>query len=144
MTALDTLVEHKRLARQMPEAVATRGELDLIDEICTEDVADHSPLGEISGRDALKAQMRSIRNSFEDFSATVEDSVAEGDTVAMRVTLRGRHVGEFMGIDATDTEVEVANMVFTRFEDDRIAERWVQPDMLGMLRQVGAVDLPEP
>jgi steroid delta-isomerase-like uncharacterized protein len=143
MTALDTLVEHKRLARQFPEAVATRGELDLIDEICTADVADHSPLGEISGRDALKAQIESVRNAFEDFSATVEDSVAEDDTVAMRVTLRGRHVGEFMGVEATGKDVEVDNMVFTRFEDDRIAERWVQPDLLGMMQQVGAVDLPE-
>ncbi|MFC6974913.1 ester cyclase [Halomicroarcula sp. GCM10025709] len=144
MASLDTLVEKKRLARQIPEGVATRGELDLIDEICTEDVADHSPLGEITGRDALKAQIRSIRNAFADFSATVEDSVAEGDTVAMRVTLRGRHVGEFMGIDATDTEVEVDNMVFTRIEDDRIAERWVQPDLLGLMQQIGAVERPEP
>lgn len=33
-------------------------------------------------------------------------------------------------------------MVFTRIEDGVIAERWVQPDMLGMLTQLGAVEPP--
>jgi predicted ester cyclase len=87
--------------------------------------------------------MESIRGAFSDFSATVDDVVAEGDTVAMRVTLRGTHDGPFMGIEPTGNEFEVSNMVFTRIEDGKIAERWVLPDMLGMLQQVGAVDMPE-
>ncbi|QIO21247.1 ester cyclase [Haloarcula sp. JP-L23] len=143
MAATAPLDEEKRIARQFPEEVATEGNVDLIDDICTPDVVDHSPLGEVSGREDLKAQIRGIRESFEDFSASVEDIVAEGDTVAMRVALRGTHVGEFMGVEPTDKTVEIENMVFTRFEGGQIAERWVQPDMLGLMQQVGAVDLPE-
>ncbi|MBX0322600.1 ester cyclase [Halomicroarcula sp. F13] len=142
MAATAPLDEEKRIARQFPEEVATGGDLDLVDDICTADVVDHSPLGEIAGREDLKAQIRGIRESFEDFTASVEDIVAEGDTVAMRVHLSGRHVGEFMGVPATDRDVEIENMVFTRFEGGQIAERWVQPDMLGLMQQVGAVDLP--
>lgn len=142
MAATAPIDEEKRIARQFPEEVATEGDMDLVDDICTADVADHSPLGEVSGREDLKAQIRGIRESFEDFSASVEDIVAEGDTVAMRVRLRGTHVGEFMGVDPTGETVEIENMVFTRFEDGLIAERWVQPDMLGLMQQVGAVDLP--
>lgn len=137
-----TTEENKRLARRFPEEVATEGNVSLVDEICAADVNDHSPLGEVRGRDQLKAQIESIRGAFEDFSATVEDTVAEGDTVAMRVTLRGVHEGAFMGVEPTGTEVEVENMVFTRIEDGVIAERWVQPDMLGLMQQLGAVDLP--
>ncbi|GGO02599.1 MULTISPECIES: ester cyclase [Haloarcula] len=142
MAATAPLDEEKRIARQFPEEVATEGNVDLIDDICTPDVVDHSPLGEVSGREDLKAQIRGIRESFEDFSASVEDIVAEGDTVAMRVTLSGKHTGEFMGVDPTGEDVEIENMVFTRFEGGQIAERWVQPDMLGLMQQVGAVDLP--
>lgn len=136
--------ENKRLARQFPEAVATAGDIDRIDDICTEDVLDHSPLGEVSGRADLKAQMRGIRQAFEGFSASVEDVVAEGDTVAMRVRLEGTHVGEFMGVEATGTDVTIENILFTRIEDGRIAERWVQPDLLGVMQQVGAVEMAGP
>ena len=144
MSTTTTSEENARIARRYPEEVATEGRVDLIDEICTEDVIDHSPLGDVRGREDLKAQIETLREAFGDFSATVEDTVAEGDTVAMRVTLRGVHEGEFMGVDPTGTEVTVGNMVFTRIEDGLIAERWVQPDMLGMLTQLGAIDLPVP
>ena len=142
MAATTSIEENKRIARRFPEDVATAGDLDLIDEICAEDVVDHSPLGEVRGRDALKEQLAGMRAAVTDFSATVEDAIAEGDTVAMRVTLRGTHTGEFMGIPATGNEYEVENMVFTRIEDGQIVERWVLPDMLSMMQQLGVVEAP--
>jgi steroid delta-isomerase-like uncharacterized protein len=140
MAATAASEKHKRIARRFPEEVATEGNFDLIDELCTVDVIDHSPDGEIHGREELKAHMAAYRSAFGDFSATVEEAIAEGETVAMRVTLRGTHVGEFMNVAPTGNEFEVANMVFTRIEDGRIAERWVQPDMLGLLQQLGMFD----
>ena len=142
MAATAHTAEIKRVARRFPEEVATERDLDLIDEICAEDVVDHSPLGETSGREELKEQIESLRTAFEDFSATVEDIVAEGDTVAMRVLLRGRHTGAFMGVEPTGREFEVENAVFTRIEDRKIVERWVQPDMLGLFAQLGIVEPP--
>lgn len=135
--------ENKEIARRFPEEVATEGNLDLIDDICAEDILDHSPMWEVRGRDALKEQSRAVFEAFGDFSATVEDVVAEGDMVAMRVTVRGTHDGEFMGLEPTGRSFEFGNMVFTRIEDGRIAERWVQPDLLGLLRQLGAETIPE-
>jgi steroid delta-isomerase-like uncharacterized protein len=132
-----------QIARRVPEEVATEGDIDLIDDICAEDFLDHSPLGEMHGRDEFKGQIEMLRNAFRDFSATVEDVVAQDDMVAMRVTLRGVHQGEFAGAEATGNTFEVGNMVFTRIEDGLIAERWVQPDMLGMMSQLGIVDAPE-
>lgn len=143
MAATSRNEENKRVARRIPEDVATEGNVDLVDEICTADVVDHSPLGEVRGREALKAQFESLRAAFRDFFATVEDAIGEDDTVAMRVTLRGVHEGEFFGVEPTGRAVEVSNVVFTRVEDGEIAERWVQPDMLGLLAQLGVVELPE-
>lgn len=135
--------ENKQVARRFPEEVATEGNVDVIDEICIEDVVDHSPIGEVRGREALKAQTEALLEAFGDLSVTVEDVIAEGDTVAMRVTLRGTHEGPFMGIEPTGRAFEVGNMVFTRIEDGRIAERWVHPDVLSMLQQLGVDRLPE-
>lgn len=142
MATTTTLEDMKRMARRYPEEVATGGNIDLIDEICTATVVDRSPLGEVEGRDALKKQMSGIRAAFSEFEATVDQLIAEDDTVAMRVTLSGVHDGSFMGIEPTGKAFETSNMVFTRFEDGQIAERWVLPDMLGMLSQVGALESP--
>lgn len=142
MAATPESETNKRITRRFPEEVATEGNVDLVDELCTEDVIDHSPDGEIRGREALKAHMNAYLSAFGDFSATVEEAVAEGDTVAMRVTLRGVHEGEFVNVPPTGNEFEVANMVFTRIEDGQIAERRVQPDMLGLFEQLGIVELP--
>ncbi|WP_345784908.1 ester cyclase [Natrinema sp. 1APR25-10V2] len=142
MAATTTPEENKRLARRFPEEIATEGKVDLIDEICAEEVTDHNPLGEMHGRDELKDHLTSLRAAFGGFSAAVEEAIAEGEIVAMRVTLRGNHEGEFLGIAPTGTEVEVANMVFTRVEDGQIVERWVQPDMLGLMQQLGVIDVP--
>lgn len=72
----------------------------------------------------------------------VEDVVAEGDRVAMRLTISGTHEGPVMGIDPIGKEVEFGNMIFHRMEDGPIAERWVQPDVFGLLTQLGAIDSP--
>ncbi|MFC7098909.1 ester cyclase [Halobaculum marinum] len=135
--------EAKRIARRYPEEVATERNLDLIDELLTEDYVEHGPFGrESHGRAEDRAGMDEILTAFPDFEATVEDVIAEGDMVAMRVTLRGTHEGEFMGIEPTGRSFEVQNMLFTRIEDGKIAERWVQPDTLGMFQQLGVVESP--
>jgi steroid delta-isomerase-like uncharacterized protein len=142
MATIDTAEANKELARRYPEAVATKGDIELIDELCTADVVDESPLGSLEGPEELKQQMRMLRGAFSDFSATVEEVIAEGDIVAMRLTLRGTHDGDFMGFEPTGNTFEVSNMVFSRIEDGRIAKRWVVPDMFGMLSQVGVVERP--
>jgi predicted ester cyclase len=134
--------ENKRIARRFPEEVATEGKTELIDEICIEDVVEHSPLGERRGREALKEQSEYIHTVFPIVGVTIEDAVAEGDTIAQRLTFHGTHKGEFMGIEPTGAEVEIANILFTRIKDGRIAERWLLPDTLGLLQQLGVVELP--
>lgn len=142
MASPTTTEENKRIVRRFPEDVATEGNVELIDDLCAEDVIDHNPLGEANGREELKEHIGRLRTAFGDFSATVEDIVAEDDTVAMRVTLRGTHDGEFMGVEPTGREFEIQNMVFTRVTDGKIAERWVQPDVFGLLVQLGVVEPP--
>lgn len=142
MTLAATTAENKRIARRFPEEVATEGRIDVIDEICAADILDHSPFGEERGRDKLTEQAEYLHAAFADLTATVEDAVAEEDTVALRVTVRGTHEGEFMGVEPTGRTFEIQNMVFFQLKDGQIVERWVQPNMLGLLQQLGAIDPP--
>ena len=132
--------DNKRLVRRYPEEVATGGDLDLLEELLAEDYVEHGPFGDVHGVREDREQMRTLLDAFPDFEASVEDIIAEGDTVAMRVTLSGTHDGEFMGIEPTGNAFEIQNMVLTRVRDGKIAERWLQPDLLGQLNQLGVID----
>jgi len=135
-----TAAESERIARRVPEEIVTEGKLDLIEDVFAEDAVERNPLGEDTGWGEIRAGMETMLAAFPDVSATVEAVVSGGDTVAMRLTLRGTHEGEFMGVEPTGKTIEVGSVVFTRIEDGGIAERWTQPDQLGLMRQLGVVE----
>lgn len=79
--------------------------------------------------------------AFSEFTSEVHEMVAEGDRVMARVSYSGVHDGEFLGIEATGTHVEVEEFLSFRFEDGEIAEMHYIGDNLDLLRQLG-VELP--
>lgn len=137
-----TAEENKRLARRIPEEILSEGKLDLVEELFVKDAVDQAPLGKDTGWDEIRAGMETMRGAFPDLTATVEDAVSEGDTVAMRITLRGTHEGEFMGREPTGKTIEVGSMIFTRIESGKIVERWAQPDTLGLFQQLDIATFP--
>ncbi len=77
-------------------------DVDVLDETLAEDVVHHElPGGRPPGREGMKEQQLSMGATFADRQIEIEDTVAEGDRVAARLTLSARHVGEFSGIEAT-------------------------------------------
>jgi len=140
--ATTTKDANKRLARRVPEEIATDGNIEAVIEVYAADAVEHAPDGDYEGHAEIAESIEDVLAGFPDMEATVEDIVAEGDTVAMRLTLRGTHEGEFMGIEPTGRSVEIENMVFTRIEDGKITERWLRPDMFGLMSQLGVVDVP--
>jgi steroid delta-isomerase-like uncharacterized protein len=80
-----------------------------------------------------------MRSGFPDIQWTLEDIVAEGDKVAARFIMQGTHNGIFFGVPATGKPIKVQAMNFYRFSDGQIIEEYGQPDMLGLLQQIGVV-----
>jgi predicted ester cyclase len=70
---------------------------------------------------------------------TVEDTIAEGDKVAVRCSVRGKHTGNTLGITATQTPVEFTGMSIVRIKDGKIVEAWNNFDFMKMYRQLGAI-----
>ncbi|GAB7093846.1 ester cyclase [Halolamina litorea] len=139
---MTTTAENKRTARRVLEEVIGQEDLDAVDDIYTEDAVEHTPMGDISGHEGIRESFRRNRDAFSDYTVTVEEMIAEGDTVAVRLTERGTHDGAMMGIDPTGKEFEHQTMAFMRFEDGRVAEWWVLPDSLGLMQQLGVVEHP--
>jgi steroid delta-isomerase-like uncharacterized protein len=91
------------------------------------------------GRDAYLAVVAANRVAFPGLVWTVDDMMADGDTVAIRYTMRGTHQGSFAGVPATGKAVVAQSMAFYRLAGGKIVEERTQLDMLGVLQQLGAV-----
>jgi steroid delta-isomerase-like uncharacterized protein len=79
---------------------------------------------------------------FPDLRLTVEETVEEGERIAVRFTVRGTHEGVFQGIPPTGRTVDVQGISILHFSEGRIVERWNQLDQLGMLQQLGVLPAP--
>lgn len=79
---------------------------------------------------------------FPDLRVTVEETVEEGERLAVRITVTGTHEGAFQGIPPTGRRVEVQAISILHFSEGRIVERWNQLDQLGMLQQLGVLPAP--
>lgn len=83
-----------------------------------------------------------FRTAFPDLYGTIEDLIAEGDKVVTRITYRGTHQGEFMGIPPTGRPVTMTFTGINRIAGGKIAEGWVNFDALGMMQQLGVIPTP--
>ena len=68
---------------------------------------------------------------------TVEEMVADSETVAVRYTMTGTHRGDFAGVPPTGKAVVAQSMAFYRLADGQIVEERAHLDMLGILQQLG-------
>jgi steroid delta-isomerase-like uncharacterized protein len=134
--------ENKQKVRRFLEEGFGQGRTEVVDEVVASDVVCHDPnseTGEIRGADTVKGEVGYFQSAFPDLSWTVEDQVAEGDKVTTRYTLSGTHQGEFFGVPASGRRVEVIGINIDRFEGGKLVEEWASYDLLGGLRQIGAI-----
>jgi steroid delta-isomerase-like uncharacterized protein len=134
--------ENKATLQRVYQAFGA-GDLAALDGLFAADFVDHSALpGQAPGLAGTKQTIALFRGAFPDLQLAVEDLVAEGDQVVARVTMRGTHRGELMGIAPTGKAVTMAGMDLVRLAGGKIAERWGQEDMLGLMQQLGAIPAP--
>ncbi len=88
------------------------------------------------GRDTWRSGVEVMKRAFPDIEARVEDIFAAEDRVAVRLTFRGTHTGEFLGIPATGRSVQYVSHEFYRLADGLIAEEWICSDMATLMRQI--------
>ena len=124
--------------RRWYDEVLNGKNLAAVDELHAPGFVTHykgSPGGDLAG---VKAMLAGSFAGMPDMRATVEDLVAEGDRVCVRLAVRGTHTGEFMGLPPTGRSVTTSVIEVLRFEDGKIAEHWAEADALGLMQQLGA------
>ena len=98
--------------------------------------------GDTTGFEEFSERWDLFFTAFPDLEFTVDLVVAEGDLVATHWTATGTQRGEWQGIAPTDREVTWQGINIFRFECGLIVESWGKADHLGLLSQLGAVELP--
>ena len=129
--------ENKARSRRLFEEAFGNHNLDVVDEIWGKNAVS-MPMN-LAGSDAVKQMITSTLHALPDLSATVEDQIAEGDTVATRVTFRGTHQGTFMGqYEPTGKPVSYTLLAMHKHADGKIVEGHGLFDMTGILRQINS------
>lgn len=146
---MTTAAENKEIVRRYYEQALNEERTDLLEELIAPDVVSHDPLSdetltpeEARGFEGFRRHVEVFHEAFPDGTVTIDDIIAEGDTVAARFTVEGTHEGQFGGIAPTGNRISGTNMVFYRIRDGKIAERWLETDTVAMLEQLEGVEQP--
>ena len=135
--------ENKVLVRRWFEEVWNKGRSDAVNEMFADDgiahgLADDSG-NELRGPAGFKEFHAKFREAFPDIIVSVEDSISEGDLVAVRCSVRGKHSGHSLGFSATDAQVEFTGMSIVKIKDGKIVEAWNNFDFMNLYKQLGAI-----
>ena len=117
-----------------------RWNLSKAEELFTSDYRLHLPgIPGPMNREAAKEVVKMFSGSFPDLQHTIDEMIAEGNTVAARWTVRGTHRGDFQGLAATGRSVMLSGTTVHHMKEGRIAETWLTFDSQELLQQLGAV-----
>ena len=101
---------------------------------------DFAGLTEHPGLQQVLERHPLMRAAFPDLQHKIEHQIAEGDTVATRVTMTGTHRGPFMGVAATNKRMSWSVLLMDRVVDGKIVlhyanNSWTLLGDLGLLPQ---------
>ncbi len=136
---------NEAMLRRWFEEIWNQGNIDVADRLLDPEGVLHDAA--VSGKQTIsllefKAQARALRAAVPNIRFDVDVVVDNGAYGAARITVRGTHTGEGLGIPPTGRAFCVSGIVMGRFRDGRIVEGWNCFDMLGLWEQLGMLSRP--
>lgn len=132
--------QNKHLVRRFVHELLNDEDPSAVEELLAEDfvlrLPGHAPM---TGREAFRQAVNEWRAAFPDWHVSIEELIAEGDKVAGRWRCEATHRGTLMGIPATGRRVSWTANDILRIDGRRIVENTAEEDMLGLMRQLGAI-----
>ena len=129
--------ENKELVRRLYEQI-DEGNLDRVKELMADDcVLHYVGMPEPLGSDSTIQLIREFFTAFPDYIHVIDDMIAAGDKVAVRLTFHATHKKEFEGIPATGNKVTYSGMHMITISEGKLQKMWVLEDILGLMQQLG-------
>jgi C-1 hydroxylase len=134
--------ENKAIVRKVTEAENNR-DLTVIDELISPTYFNQS--NQIRGPEGYRQFLTKLFKAFPNWHETIEDIVAEGDKVCVRLKIdTGVHTGEFnlLGIKVPPTgkRSTVKSIQIWRVVDGKVVEAEGVYDELDLLMKVGLIE----
>jgi steroid delta-isomerase-like uncharacterized protein len=135
-----SIESNKQVMSRFLEFINTASEA-LAQELISPDAIFHVPgrADPVKGPEGYLEIIAMMRSGFPDIQWSLEETIAEGDKIAARFIMRGTHKGPFFGVPATGKSIQVQAMNIYRLSDGKFVEERGQPDLLGLLQQIGAI-----
>ena len=115
---------NKFLIHQVYDEALNRGNIGLIDTLFSSSFIDHLTPDQALGTQGVKDYFVQVREGFPDMYVTIDDLIAEENTVVVRTTWRGKHRGVYEGVEPTGKATKRTLIQIFRIVDNQIAEEW--------------------
>ena len=94
---------------------------------------------EVRGPNGVAQLHDALLPAFPDMKLPLEDFVAEGEKVVVRLRVQGTHTGPFGDLAANDRKIDSGVLDLFQIRDGARVERWALLDNLGMMKQLGTI-----
>lgn len=129
----------KAIARRFIDEVFVEGRTEAVDELLADDFVGHTWPSTGHPKDDLKAAIERTSKGLSDARFDIEDMIAEGDRVAVRLTASATQTGELMGMPASGKRYSIGEIHIFRIRGGQVIEHWHQFDQMAMMKQLGAM-----
>lgn len=109
-------------------------DLDSYFSVLDPEYVEHLPDGDVP-LEELRKYSETFFNAFPDIRFSIEDIVAEGDMIVVRIRWQGTHHGIFMGIQPSGKKIDITNAIFIKISQGKWTEFWNVTDA-GLIRQL--------
>jgi predicted ester cyclase len=131
--------ENKTVYRRFIQEVFNEAKFDNLSDLLAPsyEIKD-APPGTPPGAEGVRQVVTMFHAGFPDMQITLDEVIAEGDTVAARSTLKGTHRGEIFGLKPTGKQVTMTSLTLVHIVEGKLTASWVKNDTMSLLQQLSA------
>ena len=134
---IDLQVQNKEIVREFFAAIDAQN-FNKLNELLSDDFSlNAAGLVQPWKKEDVFKDIRKYYSSFPDWSHQIEDMIAEGDKVAVKLTQHGTQKAQFEEIAPKGTKVTKSAMHEVTIVNGKIKEWWAIEDDLGLMLQLG-------
>jgi len=134
-----SLEENKAIVRKMFEAI-NKQSLASLDKLMAPDFILHMRAKQAKGWKVSRQVVEDEIKAFPDLHVAIEDIIAEGDKVCVRLQETATHTGQYRGLAPTSNKLSYSVIAIWRVVKGKIVEGWIIYDQMDFLKQLGVIE----
>ncbi|MBY0095734.1 ester cyclase [Mesobacillus maritimus] len=130
--------EKRMIAEKWFNEYFTKGNLDILDELTSDDFVYHGRNGD-SSREQMKAFMQWFRRVFHNDEWVLDDLIEQDTKLVVRYTGWMTYKGGWFNIQAEDQRVKETGIMIFTIENGKVRELWCENSDAAILFELGAL-----